>query len=180
MSGEGVPRRRGATIWVAGVALFLVAGAAQAGPDVASVGGVGAVKIALAEGAAKAAADPEAPPALTARIDLSAQTMSVYLEDRLEYVFKTSTARKGYLTPLGRYQPEWLSRDHRSRKYDNAPMPWAVFFHEGWAVHGTTELRQLGRPASHGCVRLHPDNARIFFSLVREIGQQNTLISIVQ
>jgi lipoprotein-anchoring transpeptidase ErfK/SrfK len=59
-------------------------------------------------------------------------------------------------------------------------MPWAVFFHEGWAVHGTTELRQLGRPASHGCVRLHPDNARIFFSLVREIGQQNTLISIVQ
>jgi lipoprotein-anchoring transpeptidase ErfK/SrfK len=167
-------------VWIAGVALLVLAGAAHAAPDISAVPAAGAIRVAMAEADAKPAADPEAPPALTARIDLSAQTMSVYLEDRLEYVFKTSTARKGYLTPLGRYQPEWLSRDHRSRKYDNAPMPWAVFFHEGWAVHGTTEIRQLGRPASHGCVRLHPDNARIFFSLVREVGQQNTLISIVR
>jgi lipoprotein-anchoring transpeptidase ErfK/SrfK len=180
MTGKPVPRRRGATGWVAGVALLVLAGAAHAAPDVSALPAAGVIKVAMTAGDAKPAVDPEAPPALTARIDLSAQTMSVYLEDRLEYVFKTSTARKGYLTPLGQYQPEWLSRDHRSRKYDNAPMPWAVFFHDGWAVHGTTEVRQLGRPASHGCVRLHPDNARIFFSLVREVGQQNTLISIVQ
>ena len=83
-------------------------------------------------------------------------------------------------TPVGRYKAEWLSRYHRSRKYDNAPMPWAVFFYGGYAVHGTTEIKRLGRPASHGCVRLHPENAKIFFSLVKKVGMPNTLITVVR
>ena len=124
------------------------------------------------------AADPL--PVMVARIDLSDQTMNVYLEDQLTYTFKVSTARGGYVTPVGRYKAEWLSRYHRSRKYDNAPMPWAVFFHGGYAVHGTTEIKRLGRPASHGCVRLHPENAKIFFSLVKNVGMENTLITVVR
>jgi lipoprotein-anchoring transpeptidase ErfK/SrfK len=119
-------------------------------------------------------------PIMVARIDLSDQTMNVYVQDQLTYTFKVSTARGGYITPVGRYKAEWLSRYHRSRKYDNAPMPWAVFFHGGYAVHGTTEIRRLGRPASHGCVRLHPENAKIFFSLVKNIGMENTLITVVR
>ena len=59
-------------------------------------------------------------------------------------------------------------------------MPWAVFFNGGYAIHGTTEIRALGRPASHGCVRLHPDNAKAFFSLVKIVGMENTLIDVVQ
>ena len=124
-------------------------------------------------------ADPPLP-VMVARIDLSDQTMNIYVEDQLTYTFKVSTARGGYITPVGRYKAESLSRYHRSRKYDNAPMPWAVFFHGGYAVHGTTEIKRLGRPASHGCVRLHPENAKIFFSLVKDVGMENTLITVVR
>ena len=124
---------------------------------------------------------PESPhPTIVARIDVSDQKMFVYVDERLTYTFPVSTARRGYITPVGQYKAEWLSRYHRSRKYDNAPMPWAVFFHDGWAIHGTTDLRHLGKPASHGCVRLHPKNAQAFFTLVKQAGMENTLIAVVK
>ena len=66
-----------------------------------------------------------------------------------------------------------------SRKYDMSPMPYAVFYRGGYAVHGTGAVKQLGRPASHGCVRLHTANAATFYSLVKQIGRKNTRISIV-
>lgn len=115
-----------------------------------------------------------------ARIDLSDQMLRLYVDGALTQTFPVSTARRGYITPVGEYQPQWLSRYHRSKKYNNAPMPWAVFFHGGYAIHGTTEVRQLGRPASHGCVRLHPDNAKLFFKLVQNVGRDNVLITVAQ
>ena len=125
---------------------------------------------------------PEEPsvPTVVARVDLSDQTMTIYVNERLSHVFKVSTGRRGYGTPTGQWNAEWLSPRHRSKKYHNAPMPWSVFFHRGYAVHGTTDVRRLGRPASHGCVRLHPDNAKIFYKLVKENGKQNTLVSVVR
>ena len=63
-----------------------------------------------------------------------------------------------------------------SRKYDMAPMPHSIFFHGGYAIHGTDHVRSLGRPASHGCVRLHPRNARTLYNLVRRNGPRNTRI----
>jgi hypothetical protein len=114
-----------------------------------------------------------------ATIDISDQTMLVYVDGTLTYTFPVSTARRGYVTPVGFYGAQWLSPKHRSRKYDNAPMPWAVFFHGGYAVHGTTEIRKLGKPASHGCVRLHPDNAKTFFSLVKDAGVDQAQIAVV-
>jgi lipoprotein-anchoring transpeptidase ErfK/SrfK len=124
----------------------------------------------------------ERPPAtwIFATIDISDQTMLVYVNGALTYSFAVSTARRGYVTPVGFYGAQWLSPKHRSRKYDNAPMPWAVFFHGGYAVHGTTEIRKLGKPASHGCVRLHPDNARAFFSLVKDAGLTQSQIVVVE
>jgi lipoprotein-anchoring transpeptidase ErfK/SrfK len=119
-------------------------------------------------------------PRIVARVDLSDQRMYVYVDETLEHVFKVSTGRKGYGTPTGQYRALWLSPKHRSRKYDWAPMPWAVFFNGGYAVHGTTDINRLGRPASHGCVRLHPDNARLFFTLVKTSGRENTQIAIVR
>jgi lipoprotein-anchoring transpeptidase ErfK/SrfK len=68
----------------------------------------------------------------------------------------------------------------RSRKYNNAPMPWSVFFYRGYAIHGTTDIRRLGQVASHGCVRLHPDNARTFYRLVEAYGKKATLVSVVR
>lgn len=117
---------------------------------------------------------------LLVRIDISSQTMVVTLLGDVLYTWKISTARKGYVTPLGRFKPLWLSRYHRSQKYDNAPMPYSIFFHGGYAIHGTTEIRQLGKPVSHGCVRLHPDNAAILFSLVQREGFAETAIVVRQ
>ena len=74
----------------------------------------------------------------------------------------------GARTPSGVYKPQWLARKWRSRKYNNAPMPHSIFFHEGYAIHGTTEIARLGKIASHGCVRLHPDNAAKLYQLVEK------------
>jgi L,D-transpeptidase-like protein len=117
---------------------------------------------------------------IVARVDLSDQRMHIYVGEKLAYVFPVSTGRKGYGTPAGRYKVEWIHPKWRSRKYHMAPMPWSVFFHGGYAVHGTTEVRRLGRPASHGCVRLDPKNAKIFYQLVQASGREYTLISIVR
>ncbi|MCY6381371.1 L,D-transpeptidase [Hoeflea prorocentri] len=115
---------------------------------------------------------------LTARIDLSSQTMVVTHRGKVKYHWKVSTGRRGYYTPTGSYSPKWLSKHHRSRKYNNAPMPFAIFFRGGYAVHGTNEISRLGRPASHGCVRLDPRNAATLFSLVQREGFKNTRIII--
>ncbi|MBF0256253.1 MAG: L,D-transpeptidase [Gammaproteobacteria bacterium] len=116
---------------------------------------------------------------IKAVIDLSDQEMKVYVDGDLEYTWKVSSGRGGYLTPNGTFKPQWLSRMHYSRKYDDAPMPYSVFFHGGYAVHGTTSISRLGRPASHGCVRLHPDNAKTFFNLIKQNGKAKSTIQIV-
>jgi hypothetical protein len=140
---------------------------------------VTAIDVAAPE-ATQAAPEEPSVPTVVARIDLSDQTMTVYVDERLSYEFKVSTGRPGYGTPAGQWNAAWLSPYHRSKKYHNAPMPWSVFFNGGYAVHGTTEVRRLGRAASHGCVRLHPANAKIFYKLVQEYGKENTLVSIVR
>jgi lipoprotein-anchoring transpeptidase ErfK/SrfK len=117
--------------------------------------------------------------AVKAVIDLGEQRMRVYVDGEHEYTWKVSTARRGYVTPTGSFKPQWLSRMHYSRKYDNAPMPYSVFYDKGFAIHGTQSIHRLGQTASHGCVRLHTDNAKTFFSLVRKHGKPNTSISVV-
>ena len=59
-------------------------------------------------------------------------------------------------------------------------MPHAVFFDEGYAIHGTIHVTNFGRRASKGCVRLHPANAATLFSLVQKNGMKNTKIVVEQ
>jgi len=115
---------------------------------------------------------------VVAKIDLSSQTMNVYVNGSLRHSWRVSTARRGYRTPTGSYSPKWLARMHYSSKYHNSPMPHSIFFHRGYAIHGTYAIRHLGRPASHGCVRLLPSHARTLYSLVRAHGKRNTRIVI--
>lgn len=113
-----------------------------------------------------------------AEIDLSEQRMYVYVDGAIWGRWRVSTARRGYRTPVGSFRPIRLERSWYSRKYDWAPMPYSVFFLGGYAIHGTTETKRLGRPASHGCVRLHSKHAATLFRLIRLVGRRNTRIII--
>ncbi len=111
-------------------------------------------------------------------IDRSDQTMTVIVDGAPRYHWRVSTARPGYITPPGTYHPEMLARRWFSSKYNNSPMPHSIFFHRGYAIHGTYEISGLGRPASHGCVRLDPDHAAILFGLVEREGMGSTTIVV--
>ena len=70
-----------------------------------------------------------------------------------------------------------MEKDHFSREWDDAPMPHSIFFTtRGHAIHGTEHTRNIGRPASHGCVRLEPENARVLFGLVKQEGMANVRV----
>ncbi len=112
------------------------------------------------------------------KIDVSSQRMHVYVRGRLRHVWRVSTGRRPYRTPRGSFRPTRLERSWRSRKYYNSPMPHSIFFLGGYAIHGTNHARALGRPASHGCVRLSRRNAARLFGLVRRHGPRRTRIRI--
>jgi len=115
---------------------------------------------------------------VVAHVDLSSQTMRVTVDGQHYASWKISSGRKGYGTPTGTWRPKWTTKMHYSCKYHNSPMPYSVFYHGGYAVHGTNYVSKLGRPASHGCIRLHTANARTFYNLVNRYGRKHTLIRV--
>ena len=115
---------------------------------------------------------------LVAKVDVSSQTMTVIRYGEVIHRWPVSTARKGKYTPRGSYSPQSLSRYHKSSLYNNAPMPYSIFFRGNYAVHGTNQTNRLGRPASAGCVRLHTSNAAKLFSLVKQHGFKDTRIVV--
>jgi lipoprotein-anchoring transpeptidase ErfK/SrfK len=116
--------------------------------------------------------------AIVVEIDRAVQRMAVSVDGAPRYNWRVSTARRGYITPPSTYHPEMLARHWFSRKYYNSPMPHSIFFYGGFAIHGSYEISHLGRPASHGCVRLDPGNAAILFGLVQHEGMGATTIVI--
>jgi lipoprotein-anchoring transpeptidase ErfK/SrfK len=123
---------------------------------------------------------PASASTVTARVNISKQEMQVYVNGWPRYTWKVSTARSGYVTPVGNYRAYRLEKMWYSRKYDMSPMPNSIFFKGGYAIHGTGYIKRLGTPASHGCVRLHPDNAATLYSLVQANGMASTEIIVVQ
>ena len=117
-------------------------------------------------------------PTLHATIDLTRQRMVVKANGRTLYSWKISSGRSGHETPTGKFRPKWMAKDWYSRTYDMAPMPYAVFFNGGIATHGTSAVGRLGRPASHGCIRLQTSNARKFYNLVHRHGRARTRIVV--
>lgn len=114
--------------------------------------------------------------AVSVRIDLSTQRMQVVNGKGESYSWAISSGRMGYITPRGVYRPYSLRRMHYSRKYDNAPMPYSIFFRGGYAIHGTGAVGMLGRPASHGCIRLSTGNAAKLFAMVKQEGATITIV----
>jgi lipoprotein-anchoring transpeptidase ErfK/SrfK len=113
------------------------------------------------------------------QIDISSQTMDVIHNGQMIYSnWRISSAAGGSYTPRGNFGVRSLSRHHRSSRYNGAPMPHSIFFRGNYAIHGTIHEKQLGRPASHGCVRLSRANAARLFTLVEQVGSGNVSISI--
>jgi hypothetical protein len=112
-------------------------------------------------------------------VDKSTQRMSVVVDGAPRYIWPVSTGRSGYDTPNGSFKPNRMDADHLSQEWDNAPMPHTIFFDlHGHAIHGFFDVKHLGLPVSHGCVRLSPDNATILFDLVKAEGMGNTSVIV--
>jgi lipoprotein-anchoring transpeptidase ErfK/SrfK len=112
-------------------------------------------------------------------IDAWKQRMTVFVDGQPRFMWLVSTGRAGYTTPPGSFRPFRLEAEHFSKEWDDAPMPHSIFFTEaGHAIHGTTHKSALGKPASHGCVRLAPENAAYLFALVEEHGLKKTRVEI--
>lgn len=104
------------------------------------------------------------------QVDLASQSMHVTAPDGSVHRWAISSGRKGFRTPTGHYASQRLARMHYSRKYDDAPMPHSIFFRGGYAIHATSSVGMLGRPASHGCIRLAPAHAAQLFAMVKQSG----------
>jgi lipoprotein-anchoring transpeptidase ErfK/SrfK len=124
------------------------------------------------------AALPAAASTILAKVSISDQTMDVYVDGWPQYSWPVSTARKGYYTPTGVFHAQRLAEMWYSKKYDNSPMPHSIFFNGGYAIHGTEYVKRLGTPASHGCIRLHPENAATLFEMVQENGMGSIRIEV--
>ena len=110
-------------------------------------------------------------------VNKAAQRMSVVVDGRERYDWPVSTGLGGG-PPSGAYSPDRMERKWYSRRYNWSPMPHAIFFHKGYAIHGTYYVSRLGSPASHGCVRLHPSHAAVLFALVYQEGMRRTRIVV--
>ena len=112
-------------------------------------------------------------------INKSSQKMTVLIEGVQKYVWPISTGARGYATPSGSYTPFRMEPDHYSDEWDDAPMPHSIFFTPaGHAIHGSPHTKSLGRPVSHGCVRLAPSNATTLYALVQKTGMRNTRVIV--
>ncbi len=137
-----------------------------------------AVEMGTSEEVAEAAPLDPPDPTLFADINLTTQRLTLTDKSGVLHKWKISSAGGGYVTPVGIYKALWMSRMHYSKQYYNSPMPYSVFFHKGYAVHGTSAVGRLGRPASHGCVRLRTSNAKRFYNLVQKHGKGLTKITV--
>jgi hypothetical protein len=109
-------------------------------------------------------------------VDKSSQQMTVYVDGERRWVWPVSTGVPRYDTPSGRFTAFRMEKDHLSKEWDDAPMPYSIFFTtKGHAIHGTNHT-SIGDPASHGCVRLSPDHAAQLFALVQQQGVTNTTV----
>jgi hypothetical protein len=124
-----------------------------------------------------AAAGTPARAAVLITVDKSTQRMTVEVDGELRWTWPVSTGQLAYDTPSGRYTAFRMEADHFSKEWDDAPMPHSIFFtQKGHAIHGYLNTSHIGSPASHGCVRLAPDNAAKLYALVEKQGMTNTKV----
>jgi len=98
-------------------------------------------------------------------LDIANQVGFIFKGDTLIGVTNISTGKKGHPTPLGFWTINWKRPMYRSKKYDNAAMPFMQNIDDrGIAIHGGVTP---GYPASHGCIRLPMAFAKQLYGLTR-------------
>ena len=116
-------------------------------------------------------------PTIVINIDKTKQRMTVLLDGVQRYDWPVSTGKAGYSTPSGSFTPLSMNKVWYSKEWDNAPMPHAIFFiKDGHAIHGSYEVKHLGKAVSHGCVRISLQNATTLYTLVEKTGLKNTQV----
>lgn len=124
---------------------------------------------------------PAEAPTIEVTIYVPKQEMRVVVDGVEKYVWPVSTGRDGVaITPAGTFKVQSMNQHAVSRLFNNAPMPWAIFYDGHYAIHGTMAIHMLGRTASMGCTRLHPDNAKILFEMVKARGPQSLKVVVVR
>ena len=113
-------------------------------------------------------------------VDKSDQKLHLYENGLKKHSWEVSTARKGKVTPTGTWNAQWLSKYHKSSIYNNAPMPYSIFYNGNFAIHGTDRIGRLGTPASSGCVRLHPENAAVLYAMVERVGRSDFAVRVIE
>ena len=112
-------------------------------------------------------------------INKASQKMTIQVDGQQKYVWLVSTGAPGYDTPSGTFKPFRMEADHFSEEWDDAPMPHSIFFTPiGHAIHGSFYTKYLGTRASHGCVRLAPNNAAILYAMVEKAGLSHTTVVV--
>ena len=120
-------------------------------------------------------------------VSKSEQKAYLHLNGKLEASWAVSTGVSGYSTPdfdrhpNGRIYDRYSSRKYPGGNYKGlGNMPYAVFIRGGYALHGTPKGNwpKLGSRASHGCIRMHPDNGKWFNRLVRQNGISKVWITV--
>ena len=116
-------------------------------------------------------------------VNLSTQRAKLYHRGSLVGKYKISSGKKGSSTktwdgnPNSRVYNAYTSTKWPEGDYNGlGNMPYAMFYYRGFAIHGTTRgnFKRLGRRASHGCVRMHPDHAKKLNRLRRKYGRTKT------
>ena len=116
---------------------------------------------------------------LLIEVDKTVQRMTITVDGHEVYKWTVATGGIDYDTPNGVFKPFRMEIDHHSDEWDNAPMPYSIFFTMvGNAIHGTYEQRSLGRAVSHGCVRLSLANAATLWGLVKREKMANTTVVV--
>lgn len=96
-------------------------------------------------------------------VSIGAKEMAIYQDGQLVDVWRINPAKRGYRSPYGTHRVQFMSKNHRSRRYNNAPMPNAIFFSGNYAIHAG----RLDDAGSHGCIRVSRANSEILWNMVK-------------
>jgi hypothetical protein len=106
---------------------------------------------------------PEGPVLLV--VSLATQRAVIYRNGLPIGITTVSTGRPGYRTPTGVFTILQRHVEHYSSLYNNAPMPYMQRLTWGGVALHAGELP--GYPASHGCIRLPRDFAKLLYGVTR-------------